>query len=657
LSNVLLTVYYTFKKVSLYYFIKWPEVIVSWLKGFVIILFLVLLSYFSYAEDSIKTKIKTTYTNIEQLESRQDSFFQIDTSLYLFHEYNPANSYNRFYTNLGASGSPIKKLVFEPEPELGFDFGLHHFDLYKYSYKTIKYYRTYTPFSEFFYTQGANQMQFFNATHARNIFPVWNVAIFYKGILSDGIYYNQQNKIKTFGATSSIKTRNSRYQAYITAFKNSFIVHENGGITSDSLFESYSNSDKKRTEVYLGTARQEYVERNYYLTQLLNLGRAKDMGDTLTKFSPDRNPFKKPFYLLFTAGYTQREYKFITMPSAEPGYYVNIFFDSANTHDKFSNHFYQGKLQFFKSFGKLHKDSLYGTNIYAGVKYFNGDAIQQDSIKTIYKYWTCIASVDQSLLFMRLFLNGEYILSGDYSGDYNLKEFIRIQLFKNFEFEAGASQTLKSPEFLQTNMYSNHLQWKNDFIPTYSKNYFASLINLKYQLKLNFTYKIISNLIYFTQDMLPAQYDQDISYYAINLKKEFKLGKFHFDNNLLYQSVSNPELLALPSWVINNCTYYENNLFKNHLLLEVGLDINIYDDYYSDAYYAPFSLLYKQEKVLIKSYPRIDVFLSGKIKKVRFFLKYEHINQGWPEYFGYTAPHYPIDPRAFRFGFNWMFFD
>ncbi|MCK4638509.1 MAG: hypothetical protein KAT33_03750, partial [Bacteroidales bacterium] len=59
----------------------------------------------------------------------------------------------------------------------------------------------------------------------------------------------------------------------------------------------------------------------------------------------------------------------------------------------------------------------------------------------------------------------------------------------------------------------------------------------------------------------------------------------------------------------------------------------------------------------IGNYFYADVFLNFKIKRVLFFVKYQHFNAGFSGYNYYTVPHYPMQDAAFKFGISWKFYD
>ncbi|MFQ8826786.1 MAG: putative porin [Alistipes sp.] len=58
------------------------------------------------------------------------------------------------------------------------------------------------------------------------------------------------------------------------------------------------------------------------------------------------------------------------------------------------------------------------------------------------------------------------------------------------------------------------------------------------------------------------------------------------------------------------------------------------------------------------NYPMIDVFAAAKWKRMRILIKMQHLNEnmfGDRNYF--TVLHYPQNPRMFKLGVSWSFYD
>jgi hypothetical protein len=67
--------------------------------------------------------------------------------------------------------------------------------------------------------------------------------------------------------------------------------------------------------------------------------------------------------------------------------------------------------------------------------------------------------------------------------------------------------------------------------------------------------------------------------------------------------------------------------------------------------------LVPQNQNLIKGYPLIGAYFSGKVKRARFYIKGEHLNQGLMGYDYYTTLGFPINGRTLKFGLMMDLFD
>lgn len=628
----------------------WLSVI---LRSIISFLILSLYTFNAIASDSIKVKIKTTYTNLRLLDIRQDTFRSVDSSLELFQQFLQTVRYDNFFRDLGSTGSGAKSIILKNSIDLGFDIGLHQFDPYMYNKDNVPFYNSHTPFSEFYYVQGKKEVQKFSFLHARNITPWWNISLFYTQQNSDGFYYNSKSKHKIFGGTTWIHTKNYRYAVYLSALKNSFKSGENGGIASDSLFETYTATEKLNALVRLQKAKQEYFYNDYSLTQILNLGKA----DTSLK-QKGSFPYRNQFYIKYQIAYSKQEYLYASDLAYDTGYFRQVY-DSVNTIDKLDSWKLENNFSFNANSGRIRKDGLKDFNFKPGLKHQYISMVKDSVIDSTIQNLSFNFVLDKYLLFSRLFVEGNYIFSGGDAGNTFLQAYMKLFLPFEFMIKPGIIQLVKSPDYLQNNANTNYFKWNNGFKTINTTNIYAGLYNVKYHFLLNLNYNLINNYVYFDENIRPVQLTTPMSYFSAELKKELTLGKFHFNNHFMYQQeLSQTDALHLPAWILQNSTYYENVFFKKVLHLKIGFDVRLQDEYYADAYYSPYSIFYKQSAVKVKTYPVFDLFLSATIKRMRIFVKYEHLNQElFPEYSSYNLPHYPTEPRVLRYGFSWLFFD
>ena len=113
----------------------------------------------------------------------------------------------------------------------------------------------------------------------------------------------------------------------------------------------------------------------------------------------------------------------------------------------------------------------------------------------------------------------------------------------------------------------------------------------------------------------------------------------------------------MPNHVVNSAIYYQGNLFKHALQLQIGFNVQYYNAFNGMAYMPATNMYYVQTHSSVGNYPFVDFFLNARIKPVRFFIKIDHVNQGFSGNQYYLTPGYLQNDRAFKIGINWLFFD
>jgi hypothetical protein len=94
--------------------------------------------------------------------------------------------------------------------------------------------------------------------------------------------------------------------------------------------------------------------------------------------------------------------------------------------------------------------------------------------------------------------------------------------------------------------------------------------------------------------------------------------------------------------------------------LQVGGEVYYNSRFYGDGYMPVTGMFYMQRAVKLGDYPYTDIFINFKVKRIRFFFKYEHLNSSIFNQKEFLAPHYPVDPNSpipLKFGISWTFYD
>ncbi|MFH1320309.1 MAG: putative porin [Bacteroidota bacterium] len=266
---------------------------------------------------------------------------------------------------------------------------------------------------------------------------------------------------------------------------------------------------------------------------------------------------------------------------------------------------------------------------------------------------------------------GDYNFYGSNKNDYSIRMFL-LKRFKNSRehkkdraelsssngnLSACINIQKRAPRLIYNIYSSNNFTWDSIFMKTdllYGKLEYA--LNKRY-FRLAASFSHILNYIYFDNNASPKQLNDPIEIFTAYLYKDFKLGKWHLNNRVIYQYVIGEKVIRVPELISGHSVYYENYLFKKALLAQIGFDVLYNTTYYADSYMPATGMFYLQNEKKIGNYPYIDVFVNLKIKMARLFLKFEHINSGFTGNTYYLVPHYPMPDRALKFGVSWIFYD
>ena len=120
----------------------------------------------------------------------------------------------------------------------------------------ISYYSVATPFTDLYFKTVMEQGQNLDAFITMNTAPQFNFSVAYKGLRSLGKYINQLSSTGNFRFTSSYASLDKRYVANAHFVAQDIKNGENGGLTSDTDFESEDPAfnSRPRLEVYLKDA-------------------------------------------------------------------------------------------------------------------------------------------------------------------------------------------------------------------------------------------------------------------------------------------------------------------------------------------------------------------------------------------------------------------
>jgi hypothetical protein len=645
------------------------------------------------SDDKSKTKKDTVVFRMHVFNLVDDHTRKIevkqDTLIGDFENYNPVYKNSLSAQTLGNFGSSYQSNDFFQRNNNPEDFlFLNNHKAYGLWPNDVRFYNNTKPFTLLEYGQWfANKPKgetWLKVFHTQNINPNLNFGFSYNSIGSQGKYLNQEDKDNDLHFFLSYNV--DRYDMWLAIGQNKFTNQENGGFPNPKDIE---NPDLKPENIAVWLNGASDVTKNSFImvSHQYKFGKwvkaqAKDVS--YQKFIPrfalmhtleistnsrnfsetDPNPYfqysdargKVYFYgegntPLINGG---MGIKPATQDNSGQNRITNKFFlklpeapDRKYTfgkqayigNDIISDYYSRAQLIFtpgvwMPPLGLTQSHGL--TNTYVGGSIFRTEG----------KFWNWSTS-------------GRYYIQGYKFGDFDLNGKISkpIRTARDTSFFAvNASMTNTTPDYFYNHYYSNHYKWDNNFNRIYSLKMGASYENPKWNFKAGFKYTIITNYVYWSEQVLPAQANSEFSVAQAFLNKNFKLGVLNIDNWVVYQKTTTAKYLHVPEIMARNCIYLTGTYAKV-LHFQFGVDTRYESKYYADYYSPALGMYYVQQNEQIGDYPWMDVFVNLKLKRTRFYVKYSNLGATLLKSGYYSTPNYAGQPALLGFGLSWTFYD
>jgi hypothetical protein len=601
---------------------------------------------FAANNDSLKVKDKVfplKYYTINQFEYA-DSASYLNNSLLDFQNYLPRSI-------SGNIGLAYNDLLYKTSTPFGFNYGKNNFQHYFYTPSSLRFYDTRIPYTDLFYVFGSKKEQFFKMTLSYNVKKNWNATVNFSRIKSLGFYSRQKTDHTCFALSTNYKTLNNRYMLLASAAINKLKNEENGGMVKDTtiLGDVY--------DIVLNDARNFISNTNIFLKQYVNLGYRVN----------DTSPVIPRSRFILTSYVEDQSWKFVNLIPADGNfdhhYYGPTTNDTSNVL-KLENELAWKRVDNLK---RRFTDAI-GVGVSVKNQFIHVDQPKMDT--AVHAYVTNIdttfdnfmAGAELSNLFSRnkfwWKLNASYGIKGYNKDDY-VYSAVFTKAFKDSltRISIHLKSSERAPDFMYNEYATNHFRWTNNFEKVKEETIGANLMVDKYDLALNLDYTSYTNVLYFDTAALAQQYTGTVQVVAVALKKNITFHNWHLNNKINYQYVPDSSVIRVPQFILQHALYYENNIFKNAMRLQIGFSLFYNTAYYANAFMPANSQFYMQNKEKYGNYPIIDFFLNAKIKVVNVFFKIDHLNSGMSGMDYMLTPNYFLNTRAFKLGISWKFWD
>ena len=581
---------------------------------------------------------------------------------------------------LGQSTLPFNYFDRSQSPDFSF---AQSYDAYTYRMDNVPFYNSKTPYMNFTYLESGQKRykeEHFEITMTHNASPTTSFNVNYKSRGTKGLYDWQRTTNNNLAV--AFAHTGKRYSVHAAFVRNRIKQRENGGVVgiwavADTTYEHPSGVPMKLIDA---KAENSYRNTGFFVKQAyaIPLQRVTDYDFSLADLSAvyvghifEYNNWSKLYtdkYAKYTNERGQMDEEFGEYIPTQDVYYKDWYISPLESRDSIRERMVSNRLfveaQPWDRNGAVGRlGGGVGMDMYAYSQFDLRDYISGkynvDRRVAWYTYGAVSGKVKQ---YADWGADVKFYPSGYRGGDLQLNAHIALQAKLRglpVVLRGEFSQMRQSPSYWEENLFSNHYVWFNSFNKENETRFKVSLELPSRAFELSMWQGVVSDKIYYDAQSRVQQESAAISLTSLYARKDFRIGGFHLDHRVLMQWSTDQEVIPVPLCSAYLSYYYEFWVEKNKVLrMQVGIDGRYNTSYYAPSYNPALAQFYNQREYELGNYPYLDAFVMAKWKRMRIFLKYQHLNCGLfgnGEYF--TVAGYPLNPGMFKMGISWSFYD
>lgn len=616
---------------------------------------------------------------------------QVDTIFHQFQNTNLMEGINGHYNYLGNLGSPRMSRIFIERPDNTPFIFTDPYSAFVMQPGDIRFTNTKSPFTNLTYYKGGGKRtgeDRFKSYFSVNVNKRLGIGFSIDYLYGRGMYASQSTAF--FNGNLFASYLGDRYNMHFLFSTNNLKMAENGGITDDRYITNPQEMSEGKKQYASENIPTNFTNTwNYnkdysmFLTHRYNLGFWKE-AETTDKKKP-RKEYVPVTSFIHTLRIKTNSRKYLSN-AADTTLYENTFLNRQETEDRTKHLIVKNTLGIAlrEGFNKWAKAGLTAFASYEFRNYTLPDTLFSRKRQFEHKYKENTLSVGGEFAktqgkLLHYNVTGEIVLAGEDMGQFDIdgKMDLNFRLLKDtVRLFAHAYIKNMNPSFYFRNFHSNHYWWNNDLSKEFRTRIEGELAIDRWRTNLKVGVENIKNYTYFGNASVPfiqkdkpttylnnvavRQNSTNIQVFSAILKQDFKLGILRLDNEVAYQKSSDQTVLPLPDFSLYHNLYLNFTLAKKVVNIELGADVRYFTKYYAPDYAPAIGQYYLQnpdQLVEIGGYPIINVYANIHLKRTRIFVMMYHVNQGMGNSNYFLAPHYPINPRMFKFGISWNFFD
>lgn len=627
--------------------------------------------------------VGTTLGNIIPIET--------DTAVYNFQNLHLTDGVNGEYNHLGNMGSPRQSRIFFNRREGQFVF-TDALDYFLISPGEYNFTNTKSPFSNLTYYRAGNKIngeEWFKAYFGVNANKRTGFGFNIDYLYGRGLYDHQSTAY--FNGSLYGYHHGDRYEVNALLSYNKLRLAENGGIADDRYVtnpEAMAEGKKTYRPADMPTNLQRTWNENFvrtaFLAQDYKLGYYKARVDSLPDTVVVHHDFIAVSKVFHTMELNSNNRRFIDYVNTR-----NYYADNYLPYDSIDGTQY---LRIRNTAGLtliegINKWLPFGASAYVTHEYRHftlPDSIGGTGRDHTHTYKENNISVGGNLrrtLGNAFHFNAtaEMVLTGTDLGAFNIDGYADL----NFRLRSDTVRLRvegymknTNPSFYYRRYHSQHYWWDNELNKEFRTRIGGSFSVDRWRTRLYAGVENIKNYTYLAgtpympgrdsssplslSSVAARQYTGNMQVLSATLFQDFKWGVLHWDNEVTAQLSSKQEILPLPLLNVYSNLYLKF-VYAKVLRVQLGADVRYFSRYYAPDYAPALEQFFVQEgehRVQIGGYPFVNVYANFHLKQVRFYVMYYHVTQGlFENTSSFLAPHYPVNPRMFKLGLSWNFWD
>ncbi|EFK37881.1 Uncharacterised protein [Chryseobacterium gleum] len=570
---------------------------------------------------------------------------------YIFSQQNNKDNFGRVQpANIGSGFNP---LIFEVNDEQNLSLLPSNKSYMIIGANDVKYYDVKTPTASFIYHNAMRNGAALKSTYTQNIGKRFNFALEYMGLRSQGLYRNSLAANNNTLFSGHYVSKSGNYELFAHYLHQNVNNQESGGITEDNLFQSGDSnySNRQNAQVSLASSSSQFSYRRYYLSH---------------QFTPF-NAEKFPFSIRHTISHQGNKYYYNqTTPEA---YWYSAPTDLVNgfplTTKKYSENFSNTVSLIFNNekfkldAGVRYQIIKFGVTDIASIN--NGfpfpNELKENRIGAVGNL--------QVKLWDKIQLNSflEFSNGSQFKSYLKTTNNLKFEPVKDYFVNAKVNFQSAYPSFnylLNTSVYNNFNYYLEN-AKNQSVMEVGGSINLKwFKTEIFANYFRIDNYTYFDSNGDPKQSDNSVNISQIGGDATFSFNKFHLNTRLHFQNtLTNKELLPLPSFVGRANFFYQTQAFKKAAEIQAGVKVYYFSKFASREYFPILNeyILPRADSFSIGGQPIADIYINMKVKKMFFFIEGQQIGTVISNNKAYAFPHYPVYDFRLNIGIVWYLFN